>query len=145
MSDKQLNINHRWPDDYLIPGFEPYFVEDSCIIYCGDCLEILPKLSKVDLVITSPPYNMGVSSGGGFASKFVRNHGGGKTKGQVGKWSGGGLADGYGIHGDAMSWEEYEIWQRQILIVCWNQLVNGGAIYYNHKPRLQSLKVWLPT
>lgn len=28
-------------------------------IYCGDCLEILPLLPKVDLVVTSPPYNLG--------------------------------------------------------------------------------------
>lgn len=27
-------------------------------IYCGDCLEILPFLSKVDLVVTDPPYGI---------------------------------------------------------------------------------------
>lgn len=27
-------------------------------IYCGDCLEILPLLPKVDLVVTDPPYGM---------------------------------------------------------------------------------------
>ena len=26
------------------------------VIYCGDCLEILPTLPKVDAVITDPPY-----------------------------------------------------------------------------------------
>ena len=26
-------------------------------IYCGDCLEIMPLLPKVDLVVTSPPYD----------------------------------------------------------------------------------------
>lgn len=26
-------------------------------IYCGDCLEIMPLLPKVDLVLTSPPYD----------------------------------------------------------------------------------------
>lgn len=27
-------------------------------IYCGDCLEILPLLPKVDLVVTDPPYGI---------------------------------------------------------------------------------------
>lgn len=31
-------------------------------IYHGDCLEILPLLPKVDLVVTSPPYNTGGKS-----------------------------------------------------------------------------------
>lgn len=29
-------------------------------LYCGDCLEILPKLSKVDAVVTDPPYGIGI-------------------------------------------------------------------------------------
>lgn len=28
-------------------------------LYCGDCMEILPTLGKVDAVVTSPPYNLG--------------------------------------------------------------------------------------
>lgn len=39
--------------DYL------YYHEDgppSIDIYCGDCLEIMPLLEKVDLVVTDPPY-----------------------------------------------------------------------------------------
>ena len=28
-------------------------------IYCGDCLEIMPLLPKVDLVVTDPPYGIG--------------------------------------------------------------------------------------
>ena len=41
--------------DYL------YYHEDnpSIDIYCGDCLEIMPLLPKVDLVVTSPPYGIG--------------------------------------------------------------------------------------
>ena len=27
-------------------------------IYCGDCLELIKEIKKVDLVFTSPPYNM---------------------------------------------------------------------------------------
>jgi site-specific DNA-methyltransferase (adenine-specific) len=31
-------------------------------LYCGDCLEILPGLSKVDAVVTDPPYGMAFQS-----------------------------------------------------------------------------------
>jgi site-specific DNA-methyltransferase (adenine-specific) len=49
----------KFPDDYLIPGIEPYHVEEAGIIYCGDCRDILPHLPKVDLCLTDPPYNIG--------------------------------------------------------------------------------------
>lgn len=48
----------KWPDDYLIPGTEPYHVEEAGIIYCGDCRDILPKLPKMDLAISDPPYGI---------------------------------------------------------------------------------------
>jgi len=128
-----------------------YYDQDGITIYHGDCREVLPTISGVDLVFTSPPYNLGVSAGGGFASKFVRNHGNyaadaplGKKRGGCGKWSGGALANGYGTHDDAMPWEEYEEWQRQILSMCWATLTDTGAVYYNHKPRAQRCEVWLP-
>jgi site-specific DNA-methyltransferase (adenine-specific) len=37
---------------------EPYYQDESCTIYCGDCREILPLLPKVDLVLTDPPYGI---------------------------------------------------------------------------------------
>lgn len=33
-------------------------------LYCGDCMDILPTLGKVDAVITDPPYNVGKNYGG---------------------------------------------------------------------------------
>ena len=47
----------NWPDDYLIPGIEPYHVEEAGIIYCGDCRDILPEVPGSDCIITSPPYD----------------------------------------------------------------------------------------
>jgi site-specific DNA-methyltransferase (adenine-specific) len=41
-----------------------YYQDDACIIYHGDCREALSQLSKVELVITDPPYGM----------NFVSNH-----------------------------------------------------------------------
>ncbi|MDD4995741.1 MAG: hypothetical protein PHW53_04755 [Patescibacteria group bacterium] len=37
-----------------------YYKEPAGVIYCGDCLEILPLITeKVDLVLTDPPYGIG--------------------------------------------------------------------------------------
>jgi len=38
---------------------KPYYQDKYVQIYHGDCRDILPSLPKVDLVITSPPYNCG--------------------------------------------------------------------------------------
>lgn len=35
----------------------------NATLYLGDCLEILPTLSKVDAVLTDPPYGIGASAG----------------------------------------------------------------------------------
>jgi len=43
---------------------KPYYDEDGITIYHGDCLEILPTLPKVDLVLTDPPYGVNTKSDG---------------------------------------------------------------------------------
>lgn len=35
-------------------------LSESVTLYCGDCLEIAPTLSKIDAVVSDPPYGMGV-------------------------------------------------------------------------------------
>jgi len=42
---------------------KPYYQDKWVTIYHGDCREILPTLEKVDLIITSPPYNVGMEYG----------------------------------------------------------------------------------
>ncbi|MCK5018408.1 MAG: site-specific DNA-methyltransferase [Candidatus Peribacteraceae bacterium] len=44
---------------------KPYYQDDYCTIYHGDCREILPELPKVDLVLTDPPYGIGHVMKGG--------------------------------------------------------------------------------
>jgi modification methylase len=90
---------------------------------------------------------MGVSAGGGFAGTHGHYDPGGgyRKRGGHGKWHGGDLADGYGAYADKMPWAEYEAWQRAIILLCWAQLSEAGAIFYNHKPRPQRCEVWLPT
>lgn len=43
----------------------PYYQDDSCTIYHGDCREILPLLPVVDLVLTDPPYGIAYKHSGG--------------------------------------------------------------------------------
>ena len=98
----------------------PYYEDDACTIYHGDCREILPSLDPVDLVLTSPPYNLQQSGGT--------------------EWS----LDGYGEHDDSMPHAEYVAWQQEVLKVLWDRLTETGAIYYQHKPRVLNKGVLLP-
>jgi site-specific DNA-methyltransferase (adenine-specific) len=111
----------------------PYYEQDGITLYHGDSREILPQLpaGSVDLVLTSPPYNLGTTVGERGASL--------KARGSNAKWPAsvgpGGLGEGYGTHDDAMPFEEYVAWQRRVLLDCWRLLSERGAIYYNHKSR----------
>lgn len=57
---------------------QPYYSESGIEIYCGDCREILPQLSRADLVLTDPPYGISRSNGmggggyGGFGKSTKR-------------------------------------------------------------------------
>jgi len=58
----------------------PYYEDDYTCIYHGDCREILPELPKVDLVLTDPPYGIGVkgvqgSPGKGRGATRTRDYG----------------------------------------------------------------------
>ncbi len=102
---------------------KPYYDEDGITIYHGDCRDVLPSLASESIagVITSPPYNLGTMSGG------LAN-----------------LDGGYASYADTMAPTEYEDWQRWILDECWRVLMNHGAIFYNHKPRISDGVVWTP-
>lgn len=119
-------------------AIQPYYDDGQVVLYHGDCLDVLPTLPVVDLMFTSPPYNLGVTSGGGF----------GHGTNWKGKWKAAaledGLSNGYTSHDDAMPLEEYEEWQRTVLTACWARLSNRGAIFYNHKPRVQYGTLWTP-
>jgi len=47
----------------LPAGFEPYYNHAGIIIYNCDCRDVLPHLSKVDLILTDPPYGLKVDTG----------------------------------------------------------------------------------
>ncbi len=82
--------------------------------------------SCVDLFVTSPPYNLKNSSGNGMKD------------GRGGKWSRAALLEGYEGYGDSMPYEDYCEWQRECLSEMMRLLKDDGAIFYNHKWRVQN-------
>lgn len=124
---------------------EPYYDSEGVTIFCGDCRDILPKMEVgIDLIFTSPPYNLGVTSGGGFPVGHYSGTATMKGRGGQGKWAGAAIADGYANHDDAMPPAEYMEFQKTVLRECWRVLAPTGAIFYNHKPRIQNLIVQTP-
>ena len=97
-------------------------------IYCADCLEAMRELpeSSVGLIVTSPPYNLKNSTGNGMKD------------GRGGKWANAKLIDGYASHSDNMPHDKYVEWQRDCLTAMMRVLRDDGAIFYNHKWRVQA-------
>ena len=121
---------------------KPYYEDDLVTLYHGDCREALPTLSGVDLFVTSPPYNLGVTTGGGFGHWKDGQQHGGRSKWKAAMHDGDGI--GYSDHDDAMPYDEYEAWQQECLALMWASLSDKGAIFYNHKPRVQARTLWTP-
>lgn len=96
-------------------------------IICGDTVEIMQKIpdETVDLVITSPPYNLKNSTGNGMKN------------GRGGKWANAALINGYAKHSDCMPHKKYVAWQRECLTEMLRITKETGAIFYNHKWRVQ--------
>ena len=100
-------------------------------VHQGDCLDLLPGLpdASIGLVVTSPPYNLSQTSGGGI----------GRRRDPL--WqraADGGIAHGYDQHDDQMEPAQYVDWQRRCLAELLRVLRPDGAIFYNHKWRVQN-------
>lgn len=98
-------------------------------IICGDCLEKMRDIppNSIDLIITSPPYNLKNSSGNGMKD------------GRGSLWKKSSLRDGaYQEHADNMPYPEYIKWQRECLSEMMRLINDNGAIFYNHKWRVQN-------
>jgi modification methylase len=81
--------------------------------------------NSIDLVVTSPPYNLKNSTGNGMKD------------GRGGKWAGAALVNGYSHYDDNMPYDKYVKWQRDCLSEMFRLIKNDGAIFYNHKWRVQ--------
>lgn len=80
----------------------------------GDCLEVLRKIpcESVDIIITSPPYNIG-----NMKSNHIK----------------------YGTYaGNNMPETLYQSWQKEVLKECFRILKEDGSLFYNHKVRIKN-------
>lgn len=82
-------------------------------IHTIDCIKGLRKLdnSSIDLIITSPPYNLG------------NDHHTGTKK--------------HKPYNDNLKEEEYQKWQIQVLEECFRVLKDSGSLIYQHKNRIK--------
>ena len=82
----------------------------------GDCLELMKEFpsESIDLIITSPPYNLG------------KTHHTGNNR-----------FEGYKTYEDNMPEEEYQTWQIEVLQECFRILKHDGSLFYNHKNRIR--------
>lgn len=89
----------------------------------GDCLELMKNIpdGSVDLIITSPPYNLG------------KTHHTGNNR-----------FKSYSEYNDDMPEELYQIWQTEILNECYRILKPDGSMFYNHKNRIRQGKQITP-
>jgi len=83
-------------------------------LFNDDCLKVLPTLAEnsVDLIITSPPYNLG-----------NKHHTGNKY---------------HKSYNDDLPEEQYQKQQIQFLNECFRILKEHGSIIYNHKNRIKN-------
>lgn len=105
-----------FPDDYINN------------IICGDSLTVMRQMPDncIDLAVTSPPYNLKNSTGNGM-----------KANTTSGKWAGNALQNGYSHYNDNIPNDEYADWQHNCLKEMYRLIKNDGAIFYNHKWRVQ--------
>ena len=82
-------------------------------LYEGDCLEIMRGMEgeSFDLIITSPPYNLG------------KDHHTGSVRTNT--------------YFDNMPEKEYQEWQVSVLNECHRLLKVNGSMFYNHKNRIR--------
>lgn len=100
-------------------------------IHHGDSLELMRKIpdNSIDVILTSPPYNLKNSTGNGMKD------------GRGGKWANAALVKGYANYDDNMPADEYAEWQYQNLKEMYRIIKDDGAIFYNHKWRVQGGKM----
>lgn len=98
-------------------------------IYNTDVLAGLGSLENesIDVIFTSPPYNLKNSTGGGMKN------------GNGGKWQGNALEIGaYDNYDDNMPHDEYVEWMRGVITECFRVLKPTGALFFHHKMRVQA-------
>ena len=111
-------------NEFMVNNWKEKFLNK---IICGDVVKTMGQIPNnlVDLVITSPPYNIRNSTGNGLKNS------------RSGKWANAGLQKGYSHYDDCMPHDKYVKWQRDCLREMMRIIPEHGAIFYNHKWRVQ--------
>ena len=121
---------------------EPYYRDELVTLYHGTAEDVLPTLSGVDLIVTSPPYNLGGSPWPALGHWKPGDGSGGKSKWRNGSDAGGGVH--YDAHEDALPWPEYVYQQHVVWRLMWATLSDAGAVFWNHKTRVIGARLWKP-
>lgn len=102
-------------------------------IYNYDVLEGLKELddNSIDLIITSPPYNL--SGFRGYKPKTEKNA----------RWHRQ-IVYGGEENIDFIPEEDYQKWQIEILNECYRVLKPTGSMFYNHKNRIKNFEISNP-
>jgi modification methylase len=92
----------------------------------GDAIEVMRHMptASIPLIATSPPYNLLNTTGCRFKNSF--------------KWKNAALRNGYQDYSDDMPYPDYVAWQRECLTEMMRLIPEHGAIFYNHKWRVQN-------
>lgn len=104
----------------------------NATLYLGDCAEILPTLTNIDVVVTSPPYNKAGYEG------FIRK------RHSKDSWSQRNVDYGDNPENDFMIESEYQKQQINILNLLWDCINDNGSLFYNHKIRVANHKASHP-
>lgn len=94
----------------------------------GDCLKVMRKMpdKSIDIIITSPPYNLLNSTGNGL-----------KKNTKCGKWKNAAIKEGYSGYDDNMPYPRYIEWQKECVREMLRLIKDDGVIFYNNKNRVQ--------
>lgn len=112
---------------------KPYYQHGGITIYHGDCRDAVRTLPKVDLVVTSPPYNRGSRVNGSWQGATTRSCKGSRFRG------------GYGTASpDDLEWDQYREWLKEAVTGIWRDS-HCSAMWLNHKPRIINGLLWMPT
>lgn len=85
-------------------------------LYLGDCRDVLPTLDNVDVVVTSPPYNL-VKEGSGGSTTTLHS-----IENRLERW-----------YDDELPEDEYQEQQKEVVRLC--LAICNGSVFYNHKVR----------
>ena len=62
MGTEEIMNGMNWLDEVVAAaGVAPYYRDDAVVIFNADCREIVPTLGRFDLLLTDPPYGIGIN------------------------------------------------------------------------------------